>query len=144
MFFIAMISIIIYIIAIIAIYHNVYNFDKSQKIKFIIIGCIIILVITILLVLLGSANVELPNKEIKDYKEYLGITKTTSILLFAPINAIMVLPYVGNLLNKYIEKRISEEKIKRKFLFLLIIMVVIGIFEVSYIKDFQIGLLMRV
>lgn len=141
MFFIAMISIIIYIIAIIAIYHNIYNFNKLNKIKFIIIGCIIMLVITVILVSISSNKLEVPDKEFKAYEECLSITKTTSILLFAPINAIISLPYIGNVLNKYTEDRIKEEQLKKRFLILAIILVIVGIFEISYIKDFQIGLL---
>jgi len=144
MFFIAMISVIIYVIAIIAIYHNIYNLDKLNKIKFLIIGCIIMVAITVLLVSISSANIEMPNKEFKSYAEYLDITKTTCILLFAPINSIMLLPYIGNVFNKYTEDRITGEQVRKRFLIILIIFIVIAIFEISYIKDFQVGLLSRV
>lgn len=130
---IVIISLTIYTIAAIAIYYNLYNFDKTKKIKFIILGCIIILLITTIIVLISSINIE--------EKEYLGITKTTSILLFAPINSIIVLPYIGHLLNKYKDKKITEEQLKKKFLIALVLLIIIVIFELGYIKDFQTGLI---
>lgn len=144
MFFIAMISIIIYIIAIIAIYHNVYYLEKNKKIKFIIMSLVLMLIITMVLVWISSNNIQVPNKEFKAYEKYIGITKNTSILLFAPINTIIFMPYIGNLINKYAVNEISEDEMKRKFLVLLVIAAVIGTFEIAYIKDFQIGLLMRI
>jgi len=141
---IALISVIIYVIAIMAIYHNLYNFEKSKKIKFIITGCIVMFVLSLVLVWISSGNLEVPNKEFKAYEGFMGITKRTSVLLFAPINAILILPYVGNLLNRFTEKRISEGKLKKKFLIVLIVMVVVGVFEMGYIRDFQIGLLSRI
>lgn len=130
---IVIISIVIYTVAAIAIYYNLYNFDKTKKIKFIILGSIIILIITTIIVFISSINIE--------KKEYLGITKTTSILLFAPINSIMVLPYIGHLFNKYKDKRITEEQLKRKLLIALVLLILVVIFELGYIKNFQIGLI---
>ncbi len=141
MFLIVLISVIIYIIGVIAIYHNMYNIDKIRKIKFIILGFIVVLIITSVLVLISSNNIVIENREYKSYKNYIGITKTTSILLFAPINAIISLPYMGNLLNQYTEKRITKEQLKKKILIFGVVLVLIIIFEVSYIKDFETGLI---
>ena len=138
MFFIIIISLIIYTIATIAIYHNLYNFEKSKKIKFIILGYLAVLIITIIIVFISSANMEI---EYKTYKEYINITKSASILLFAPINTILFLTYAGNVLNKHKDKRINDEQLKKKFIILFLLLIVIIIFEVGYIKDFETGLI---
>ncbi len=135
MLFIVTVSIIIYIVAIIAIYHNIYNFEQDKKIKFIISGSLFVLAITMIIVLLSSGNIQAPSKS------YLNLTKITSILLFAPINTAITLTYIGNLLNRYKVNEIKQEKLKRKILITVVLLFILGIFEINYIRSFEIGLL---
>lgn len=144
MFLIAIISVIVYIVAIISIYHNIYNFEKTNKIKFIVIGCIIMLVITMLFTAISSSKIDILNENKELYEEYLGTTKTMSILLFAPINAMILLPYIGSTFNKYTENILSLKQVKKRLIILCILLIVIAIFEVNYIKDFQMGILVKV
>ena len=88
------ISFIIYVIAGFMIYHNMYNFDKSKKIKTIIIGFIITLILTIIICCISSNNIDIENTQ------YVSIIRNTSILLFSPINSIIFIPYTCNLLHK--------------------------------------------
>lgn len=132
------ISFIIYVIAGFMIYHNMYNFDKSKKIKTIIIGFIITLILTIIICCISSNNIDIENTQ------YVSIIRNTSILLFSPINSIIFIPYICNLLNKYKDNRIDEQKLKKRLIILCIILIFIVIFELNYIKDFQIGLLRNV
>ncbi len=132
------ISFIIYVIAGFMIYHNMYNFDKSKKIKTIIIGFIITLILTIIICCISSNNIDIENTQ------YVSIIRNTSILLFSPINSIIFIPYICNLLNKYKDNRIDEQQLKKRLIILCIILILIVIFELNYIKDFQIGLLRNV
>lgn len=141
MFLILVISLIIYIIGVIAIYHNMYSVDKSKKIQFIMVGFLVILLLTMLLVFISSNNINIENREYKSYSQYISTTKTMSILLFAPINSIIVLPYIGNLLNKYTDQRINGEQLKKKILICAVILILVVIFEIGYVKDFQTGLI---
>ncbi len=141
MVLIVIISLIIYIIGAIAIYHNMYSIDKAKKIRFIVIGFIIVLIITIVLVSVSSNNIEIQNKEYKSYEPYINTTKTMSILLFAPINSIISLVYIANILNKYTDKRIDENKLTKRFLIFGIILILVIIFEIGYITDFETGLI---
>ena len=129
------ISFIIYVIAGFMIYHNMYNFDKSKKIKTIIIGFIITLILTIIICCISSNNIDIENTQ------YVSIIRNTSILLFSPINSIIFIPYICNLLNKYKDNRIDEQKLKKRLIILCIILIFIVIFELNYIKVFQIRLL---
>ncbi len=134
MLLIFIISIIIYIIATIMIYHNIYNYDKASKIKIIIIGFIVTFIITVIICFVSS-------NRISTNANYISIARNTSILLFAPINAIISLPYIGNLLNKYKNKTINVMQLKKRIIIFFIILIIVFIFEISYIKDFEIGLL---
>ena len=134
MFLILIVSIIMYIVATISIYHNIYNFEKTNKIKIIIIGYIAIFIITVIICSISSSN-------INTNFNYLKIAKTTAILIFSPINTIITLPYIGNILNKYKGKKINNIQLKKRFLILTIIVFIIIIFEIGYIKNFEMGLI---
>lgn len=134
MFLTCIISIIIYIIATLMMYHNLYNYDKNNKIKLIIFGFIITFIITVIICNISSNGLNTNSK-------HLSIVKRASILLFSPINASISLPYIFNLLNKHKEERISKFQLKRKLIIFCIILIIIAIFEIGYIKDFEIGLL---
>ena len=129
---------VIYVIAGFVIYHNMYNFDKSEKIKMIILGFIVTLIMTTIICFISSNNINTENTQ------YISIIRNTSILLFSPINSIIFIPYIGNLLNKYKDNRLDEEQIKKRLIILAIILILIVIFELDYIKAFQVGLLSNV
>jgi small neutral amino acid transporter SnatA (MarC family) len=135
MLIVGIISVIIYIIAVIMVYTNTYELKKDGKLKFTIIGIIAILIITWIIVLISSNGIQVENEN------FIKIAKNTSIMLFAPINTIFTLPYLGNLLNKYKQKRLTEEKFKKRVLIFAIILLIIIIIEINYIKNFEIGLI---
>ncbi|MCI8482103.1 MAG: hypothetical protein HFJ27_03315 [Clostridia bacterium] len=135
MIIIGIISIVIYIVAILMVVTNTYEFEKEKKIKFIIIGGITILLATWLIVMISSSAIKIDNHNV------LSITKMTSILIFAPLNTMAILPYLGNVLNKYKQKRLEEKQVEKRIIILVCILVIMMIIEVSYIKDFEIGLL---
>lgn len=135
MFIISIISIIIYIIAILMISTNIYEFEKEKKIQFIILGIIAMAILTWIIVSISSMGIQVENKE------YLKISKLSSVLIFAPINTMFMLPYLGNIMNKLKQERLTNGQVKIRILILLFILVMIAIIEVSYIKSFQIGML---
>lgn len=135
MFIVGIISIAIFAIAILMISTNIYEFEKEKKIQFIIIGIIVMLVLTWIIVSISSIGIQVENKE------YIRISKLSSVLIFAPINSIFALPYLGNIINKLKQERLTNGQVNTRVLILLIILIIIGIIEVSYIKSFQIGML---
>lgn len=138
MFMIAIISIAIYLIAILMISTNIYEFQKEQKRNFIIIGVFAILIFTWMIVAFSSNGIQVSESN------FLKTAKMVSILLFAPINTIFVLPYLGNVLNKYKQERIKEEQVRKRLLILAVALLLVIIVEVNYIKTFEIGLLSSV
>lgn len=134
MLLIFIISTIIYIVAGVMIYHNLYNYDKSSKIKLMIIGFIITFILTVIICFISASG-------INANANYISIVRNTSILIFAPINAVISLPYICNMFNKYKDKRINVIQLKRRILIFSIILIFIVIFEIAYIKDFEVGLI---
>lgn len=107
MLLILTISIIIYIIAGVMVYHNMYNYDKPSKIKLIIIGFIITFIITVIICFISTSGIDANVKQI-------SVVRNAAILIFAPINAIISLPYICNALNKYKDKRIDKARVKKE------------------------------
>ncbi len=138
MFIIAIISIAIYLIAILMVSTNIYEFQKEQKLNFIIIGVFAILILTWIIVAFSSNSIQVSEEK------FLKTAKMVSILLFAPINTIFILPYLGNVLNKYKQERIKEEQVRKRLLILAFALLLVIIVEVNYIKTFEIGLLSNV
>lgn len=135
MFIVSIISIVIFAIAILMICANIYELEKEKKIYFVTIGIIVITIFTWIIVNISSIGIQVENKE------YLNISKLSSVLIFAPINAILALPYLGNIINKLKQNSLTKGQVKFKILVLLAILIIIAIIEVSYIKNFQIGML---
>lgn len=130
-----LLSIVIYAVGLATVYHSISAFEKNRKIKFMAIGIIATLVVTIIICAITSGG-------IKDYKkEMVNATKNISILIFAPINLTILVPYIGSSLNKLKAEEINEDKLKKRLIIAGAILVVIIIIELSYIKNFQIGLL---
>lgn len=135
MFYIIIISLIIYVIAVVMIHHNTYNLTKNKEMLLIVSGILITIISTIILTDISTQGIK------TEMTKQLSVVKTTSILLFSPINLIISAPYIGYILNKKEVDAISESSVRKKILILLVILILISIFEVNYIKDFQIGLL---
>ncbi len=138
MFMIGVISLIIYMVAILMIATNTYEFEKEKKLKLIGIGLITIFIITWIIVLISSSSIQVGNAQ------YLNMAKMTSVLIFAPINTIFALPYLGNVMNRYKQKRLGNEQIKKRCLILGVVLFIIFIIEINYIKSFELGLLSNV
>lgn len=138
MIIIGIISVVMYVVAILMISSNTYELEKEKKIKFILLGIIVILIITWIIVLISSNGIHIENKN------YLKIVKTTAVFIFAPINTIFVLPYLGYVINKYKQQRLTKEKVKSKIIIMLIVVFAILVIETSYIKSFELGLLSSV
>lgn len=137
MVLICAISLVVYIIATIMIYHNLYNYDKSNKIRIIVVGYIITFILTLVLCNISKSGINTNSNN-------LTIVNNTSILLFSPINAIIAIPYVCNLLNKYKKDTITKTQLQTKIIIFCIILLIILLLEVGYIKEFEVNLLKSV
>ena len=98
---------------------------------------LITFILTWIIVLVSSNGIQVE-------EQYLKVTKTTSLLIFAPINTIFALPYIGSIFNKYKQKRLSQENIKSRLIITSIILLIVFIIETNYIKSFELGLLRNV
>lgn len=136
MFVIVIISLVIYCFTGIAIYHNMYNYEKKDRIIFMIIGFIITFIITLFVCSFSSNSLNTNETNLKTIKN-------TSILLFSPINAMLFLIYISSTFNKYKDKgqTIELKEFRRKLISFVVVLIVVLIIEKYYINDFELGIL---
>lgn len=132
------VSMVLYAIGMVIVYHNIPAFGKPQKVRFIAIGIIITLILTFILCNIVAGKIE-------GYQEELiHTTKNIAILLFSPINFIILIPYLGSILSKNKDEAINDVQLKKRFVILGILIVIVIIVELGYIKNFCLGSLLSI
>lgn len=134
-FIFGMIILALYVVAIISAYQNMFAFDKTSKIVYLIIGFLIISVVT---VILSKVNLQTDNKEL------IKVIQRSTQIIFVPLNALITLPVIANIMSKYKAKAITEEKLRKRILIITVIYIIFFIFEKNYITNFQTGVLSNI
>lgn len=116
-------------------WNNTKDFgEDTKRIKFIVIGFIILSIITLILFNISKIGVNYESKDIM--KEIRKI----SLLLFIPINGFLSLPHIASIKSE-INLGSNDDKNKRKIIILGIIIIISTIVEITYLKDFQNGII---
>lgn len=132
------IAAILYGISLIMLYHNLYSFEKPQKIKFMVMGMLIVIGITILLCYISASGIKMENREC------VTIAANASILLFSPIYTMILLPLLASNYNRYHQKQLSNVQMKKRMLIWGLLTILVILVGIGYIKNFQLGLLEEV
>lgn len=130
------ITIILYAIVIAFTIHNL-NFGLNNIVKagFIIIGLFVMFIITLIIFHISSSGINFENAEV--YNE----TKKLLLAVFVPVNGLIVMPFVANSLYKLYDQTITQESFNKRIIILSIIFIAILIFECSYFKSTQQGII---
>ena len=133
---ITVITIVLYIIFIAFTLHNLNTaIDNKIKIAYITIGTLIIFLVTLIIFNISTNGVEYENKDM------IGNVRNIILAVFVPVNGLIVMPYLANLISKINTNEITQQKFKKKIIVLAIIFIVVVIFECSYFKSTQLGIL---
>lgn len=133
---------ILYITAVIFIFviisftwYSLEQLEFAPKIMFISIGLMASLLITVILFNFSSKGIEYP------VREMFTTIRNITILAIMPINAILLLPYLGKQIAKLRFDEITEDKFSKRIIIFGIILIVFAIFEVKYLNTMQLGIL---
>lgn len=133
---IATITVILYIILISSTLHNLGSVaDNKVKILYMVVLLVIILICTLITFYISATGVEYENTKM------IGNIRNMILAIFVPVNGLIVMPYLANLLSKIGSNSITQEKFKKRLVILVIIFFIIFIFECSYFKSTQLGIL---
>ena len=133
--FILLITIALYVILGVFICHNLYNSAKGLRIPFALIGIIVMGIITLIVFNISKNGVRYENMQM------MADVRKMLVLLFTPINGLVVLPYLAYLVNKIKDEDITQDEFKKRTIVLTIIFLIILVFECSYLKSTQEGIL---
>ena len=109
--------------------------DTNLAIKMVIIATIGVLITTLIIFGISKIGINYPNIQI--YNEI----KKVALMVFIPINSLICLPQIAKIIGDLEDKDVPEVKIKRRIIFLGILIIVTFIFEINYLKDFQNGII---
>ena len=135
MLLIYLIIIILFIVLLSWTWNNVKNFDTTaQKIFYIIVGLMIIALETLIIFNISKESVDYPNIEIMKQ------VRKIALLIFIPINGFLTLPHFASIF-KEVGTGTNDEKTKKKIVILGIIIIISIIIEITYLKNFQNGII---
>ena len=133
---IATITIILYILLISSTMHSLKLVESTKvKIGFIVTGFILMLVSIWVTFYLSISGLNYENAQI------VGRVRNLLVAVFVPVNGLIVMPYLAKMLSKIGSNELTQEKFKKRLIILAIIYFAILIFECSYFKSTQIGIL---
>lgn len=125
----------IFCVLIIGTWHYLGNIDKTKKIVFIVIGSFVSYLITMLLFSISKSGITYPSDEIEQ------MVQNMIVIVFAGLNGILMLPYLGRLWDKMSEEEITKQQFQKRICILLIIAIIVFILESNYLNGVQSGIL---
>ena len=117
---ISIISIILFIVLGIIIYNGLNGIDLKKKIIIFIFEIIVCLIFTMILFNISSLGIEYPNSQSR------GIARRILVIIFTPMNGILLLPNITRLINESQNGEIDKEECTRKLKKTLIIFKIIN------------------
>ena len=133
---IATITIILYIILIAFTAKSLGDtIELRTKVIYIIIGLIVMTIITSIVFFISTKEIKYENVNLANSVRNILIT------VFVPVNGIITMPYLARLLSKINSNEITQLKLKKTVTILAILFIVLLVFECSYLKNTQIGIL---
>ena len=127
---------IIFLFVIVAFtWYTLEQIEWIEKIIYIAIGLMLSLVITVYLFNMSAKGVGYPVEEM-----FLTV-RNAIILAIMPINAIMIMPYIGKQIAKLKFDEITEDKFVKKILIFIVVVMALAIFETKYLTNMQLGIL---
>lgn len=125
----------IFCVLIVGTWHYLGSVEKSKKIIFILIGIFVSYLMTIFVFFISKSGIMYPSKEIE------SMVQNVIVLIFTGLNGILILPYLGRLLDKINEDELTKKQFQKRITILIIAIIVIFILESNYLRGTQAGIL---
>lgn len=125
----------IFCVLIIGTWHYLGSVEKSKKTIFILIGVLVSYLMTLFVFSISKSGITYPSKEIE------SMVQNIIVLVFTGLNGILILPYLGRLLDKINEDELTKKQFQKRIIILIIAIIVIFVFESNYLRGTQTGIL---
>lgn len=130
-----LIVIILFLVLLRWMWHSLGSIEKKTKYICIVGGLVVVYIITFIIYNISKIGITYGNTET------MKLIQTVFVSLFTIINGYIILPYVFKKLNQINNEEIEKEKINRSIMILLIVILIVAIFEKSYLRNMQQGIL---
>ena len=90
---------------------------------------------TIFVFSISKSGITYPSDEIE------AMVQNIIVLVFTGLNGILILPYLGRLLDKINEDELTKKQFKKRIAILVVAIIVVFIFESNYLRGTQTGIL---
>ena len=127
---------VLFVVLIFWTWNNTKDFEEtSERVIFIVVGIIVTSIVTLIYFAISKVGITYPKVEmVKQVRKMV-------VLLFTPINGFLSLPHIASLKMQIKSKTEENSKLKKKIIILGIVLVVATIVEISYMRDFQNGII---
>lgn len=126
---------VLFLVLVCWMWNSLGNIEKTTKITYMVGGLIIVYIITFVIYNISKIGI------IYEDKEVMKIIQTVFTLLFTIINGYIILPYAFRKLEQVNNGEIEKEKLTKSMIIICVIVLVLAIFENSYLKSIQQGIL---
>lgn len=116
-------------------WNSLGNVEKRTKIICIISGIVVVYIITLIIYNISKIGIVYENKDA------MNLIQNVFVFLFAIINSYIFLPYIFKQIEKINNNNIAKNKLQKSIIILFIILIILAIFETSYLKSIQQGIL---
>lgn len=130
--FIIIATIVANAVALILIYFFIKPLEKKDKIVFIAISVAINYVVVSAIFLLSSIGID---------EKVVELAKNFVTYLFVPVNMIVLMPIIANTYCKLKQKDIKSEQLKKRFIIISALAVILIVFEVFYFRNLQVNII---
>ena len=133
---ISAVTIILYIILFAFTLHNLNPIiEHKKKILFIVVQIAIMLIATFVVFSISSSGIQYESPEM------IQNVRLVMLAVFVPVNGMIVMPYLASVVSKIYTHNITQEKVKKRFIIISIVFIVILILECSYFRTTQLGII---
>ena len=129
-------AIVLFIVLGLWTWNNLKEYDNiAIKIAYLVVGILGIIFITTIIFNISAKSIQYPNSEM------IGEVRKVILLIFVPINGLLILPQYAKLFVNYQNDELEIDKITKRAIIIGIIFIIAIIIEISYFKNIQQGII---
>lgn len=116
-------------------WHSLGSIEKPTKIACMVGGVVVVYILTFIIYNISKIGITYEDKEV------MNVIRTVFVILFTIINGYVILPYVFRKLDQINNGEIEKETLTKSIIILLGIILIIAIFEKTYLGNMQQGII---
>ena len=116
-------------------WNSLRDIENSKKATFMVAGLIVMYILTFIIFNISKSGVEYKNKE------SMNMIRTVLVAVFTLVNSYIVLPFTFKRLDRIDKNEMEASKLKKSIIIILAVILVISVFEVSYLNSVQQGIM---